>query len=78
MTAELEATAGEAIALKVRETRLLAERDAAQTLHAAILAAQPAPASVGVPASFWRLWWPWLMLLGTVVLGIVVAGAWVR
>ena len=61
----------------MRETRLLAERDAAQTAHAALLAAQSAPASSGAPAPWWRSWWPWLAL----IVALVVAGvllAWPR
>jgi len=77
LTAELEATAAEAIALKVRETRLLAERDAAQTAHAALLAAQSAPASSGAPAPWWRSWWLWLALLAAIGWGVVLLAVFV-
>jgi len=47
---------------------------AAQTSYAAILAAQPAPASSEVPAPWWRSWWLVALTLaaGAVVLVTLV------
>jgi len=77
MMAELSVTRHQLVSQAETIGRVTAERDAAQTAHASILAAQSAPASVGAPVPVWRSWWPWLMLLAVVVLSITLL-VWLR
>jgi len=58
--------------------RVTAERDAAQTAHESILAAQAEPASSEAPVPWWRARWPWLVLLTAIVVAVGLLALWPR